>query len=147
MVQFLWILPLMIKRNFYEPVVRASLFSHAVCVPAATSLFLVTVSTKSSHTKACMNDIKCPHNGCSFSTHSEKGIKIHMTRIHHKLCSITATCSVSSTMVANGMQISCSVQGCSFTLTSTKDIKIHLRKSHSNNNNNKSPGLCGSPGS
>ena len=75
--------------------------------------------------------IKCPQNGCSFSTHSEKGIKIHMARIHHKQCSNTATCSVSSPVVANGMQISCPVQSCSFTSTSTKGIKIHLRKSHS----------------
>ena len=70
-------------------------------------------------------DIKCPQNGCSFSSHSEKGIKIHMTRIHHTRCSNIVTCSVSSPMVANGMQISCPVQGCSFTSASTKDVKIH----------------------
>ena len=139
MVQFLWLLPLMIKRNFYEPVIKASIFLPcSVCTICNNKSFTSDHYLRSHHTqkhgpnnRVTMYDIKCPQNGCSFSSRSEKGIKIHMTRIHHKRCSNIATCSVSSPMVANGMQISCPVQGCSFTSASTKGIKIHQRKSHS----------------
>ena len=68
----------------------------------------------------------CPIRGCTFTSDSEKGVKIHSCRIHKG-----ATMSGEHIPPINtAVSASCQIPGCPFSSNSIKGIKIHLRKYH-----------------
>ena len=68
----------------------------------------------------------CPIRGCTFTSDSEKGVKIHSCRIHKG-----ATMSGEHIPPINtAVSASCPIPGCPFSSNSIKGIKIHHRKYH-----------------
>ena len=76
--------------------------------------------TKSPHPP---NDFSCPFPLCSFTSKSQKGIKIHQ---HHKHKSQSDEPSPNDCELS----VSCPATDCQFKSTCIKGVKIHLRKTH-----------------